>query len=367
MNSVVTAPATELKRFHRDAQPWTQTEPLSDQEPQLAKHHLQRFIDQERKTLLAELVQSLPIGAIVLDNRGRVEAQNRIAEQLIGGDYLGEYWYRMVNKIFTPKENDGHDITLTTGYIVRLSTNSLPNGLGQFITLTDITETRNLQQSLNHQSRLEEMGKISASLAHQIRTPLSSAMLYAENLKKPSLDEPTRERFVNKLSQRLDQIEGQVRDILLYAKRSTLVNDQLDLVALLRDIAAMMNEQVVKQGGCIETHLPKQPVMVKGNKEALSGALINLIENAFDARADCQIQISTERVGQHIRLAIADNGPGIPQDIQQRVTEPFFTTKSTGTGLGLALVKHVVEAHQGRFKIQPNHPQGTLIEMELPL
>src|SRR5690606_13169564 len=121
----------------------------------------------------------LPGGVVVLDGRGRVIEANPLALELLGEPLLGVFWREVIQRSFAPRADDGHEISLQDGRRLSLATRSLAGEPGQLILLTDLTETRRLQDELARHARLSALGRMVASLAHQIRTPLSTALLYA--------------------------------------------------------------------------------------------------------------------------------------------------------------------------------------------
>ena len=141
----------------------------------------------QQASRLNHLLQVMPAGVIVLDGKGYVRQANEQASLLLGEPLEGELWRTIIARSFKPRADDGHEVSLFDGRRVKLSITPLVNEPGQLIVLTDLTETRQLQARLSHLQRLSSLGKMVASLAHQIRTPLSAAMLYAANLTRKNL------------------------------------------------------------------------------------------------------------------------------------------------------------------------------------
>ena len=202
--------------------------------------------ESKNKVLLKQfqqLFQSMPVGVMLLNPEGRVVMTNPIVDRLFGESILGGQWADIVPKSFRPQKDDGHEITMVTGRRVRVETSSLGDVPGQLIILVDLTETHSLQRQLAHHERLSTMGKMVAALAHQIRTPLSSAMLYAGHLQKESLSEDMRQRFSGKLSDRLNNIERQIRDMLIFSKSDIKLDEKVSVSELLNKIAERAQEQ----------------------------------------------------------------------------------------------------------------------------
>ena len=128
-----------------------------------------------------QVLDVMPAGVILLDTQGIVREANPEASKLLELPLVGERWFEVIQKAFAPREDDGHEISLRNGRKVRLAISA--SATGQLILITDLTETRLLQSRISDLQRLSSLGRMVASLAHQVRTPLSSAMLYASNLK----------------------------------------------------------------------------------------------------------------------------------------------------------------------------------------
>ena len=167
---------------------------------------------------LNHLLEVMPAGVIVLDQKGRIKQANQQAAELLGEPLEKELWREIILRLFKPQADDGHEVSLRDGRKVKISITPLVEEKGQLIVLTDLTETRELQSRISHLQRLSSLGKMVASLAHQVRTPLSSAMLYAANLRSLNLKNPMADRFTTNLQNRLKDLESQVNDMLLFAK-----------------------------------------------------------------------------------------------------------------------------------------------------
>ena len=318
---------------------------------------------------LSHLLQVMPAGVIVLDGQGVVRQVNSQASELLGEPLEGELWRTIIARSFKPRADDGHEVSLIDGRRVKLSITPLENEPGQLIVLTDLTETRELQARVSHMQRLSALGKMVASLAHQIRTPLSAAMLYAANLKRKGLGEHATRDFAGKLTDRLKELESQVNDMLLFAKSGEdQVVSEISLSQLLdaiepnaRTIIQQAEQTLSIQGFDGESTLT-------GNLTALQGAILNLIHNGSQISPQgAVINLSVVRSGEHIAISVIDQGPGVPLSMRQKIFEPFFTTKTHGTGLGLAVVKSVVNAHKGQLGVTNLDGRGACFTMTLPI
>jgi two-component system sensor histidine kinase FlrB len=320
---------------------------------------------------LEHLLQVMPAGVVVIDGRGIVRQSNNLAKTLLGEPLEGQLWRTIIARSFKPQADDGHEVSLYDGRKVKLSITPLEEEPGQLIVLTDLTETRQLQQRIGHLQKLSSLGKMVASLAHQIRTPLSAAILYAANLSHSTLNKTSRERFSDKLVSRLRDLESQVNDMLLFAKSGDeQVVTEISLLSLMREVQQGVDAMLQSQKAKLVLSLPEPDVVILGNKTALVGALQNLIHNALTVKPqNALINFTASCQTAHpdwVNLSVTDNGPGVKTENINRVFEPFFTTKSNGTGLGLAVVKSVAQSHQGKVQVTNLVDGGACFTICLP-
>lgn len=340
---------------------------------ELAASKSERIKELQEKEQLAERLESilhaLPAGVIVLDGDGFIQNYNAIALELLGEPLEHQAWNKVSERVFDI-ENSQQELRLNSGRWVTLSTCPLGEQPGQIILLNDVTDRKVLQSSLDQQQRLVTMGQTAASLAHQIRTPLSSAILYSSNLKRTNLNEEDRTILSEKLMARLRHLEHLVNDMLMYARGVDTSNTAFTLTALINELIQT-----------IETHIDAShtnfkwlntinaDVYLKGNRQMLISSFINLFVNAIQAMGDngnLTLRTSLTESNQ-IKIQIEDNGIGIKKENINNVFEPFFTTRSDGTGLGLAVVRAVVHSHNGEINVEQAIPRGTIFSVVLPV
>lgn len=345
---------------------------------------------------LREVLALLPVGVLLLDGKGKVQDANPVAIELLGVPLLGQRWRDVITRSFEPRADDGYEVSLRDGRRVQIATRAMSDGVGQLIVITDLSETRQLQARLAQRDRLASIGHLMASLAHQLRTPISSALLCAHQLQRQSTTDVASARHAARVIERLQHMERQIADMLLVAGggspkvESIVVDELLDrLFELYVPLAKQHGITLIRDG-----RLPGGCVI--GNRDALNGALGNLLDNAFHACQQrgmagqqrdtpernapsekstqppgvCAGQVTLQLALQgsdRIVLAIADNGCGMSPAVMARLREPFFTTKRTGTGLGLAVVQAVIESHQGELAISSEPGKGSRFALSLPL
>ncbi|TKB47245.1 PAS domain-containing protein [Ferrimonas sediminicola] len=321
--------------------------------------------DNQAQSRLHHLMQCLPAGVLLLDDMGVVEQANPAAVELLGEELEGRPWRQIIDSVFAPQADDGHEVSLKNGRRISLTTRSLTPESGQLLMLTDLTETRALQQNVSHMQRLSALGKMAASLAHQIRTPLSAALLYGANLSSPRLDDAGRSRFQQKLMARLGELEQRVNDLLLFARGGhTQKSEPVRVSNLLEDLKGSC-EAVLSQRRAELSLVFGVDACIQANANALQGALQNLVNNALEAEATA-VRISTEELKGRVVIQVADNGRGMTPDQQRQAMTPFYTTKANGTGLGLAVLHSICRAHDGTVSLASLPGQGSQFTLTFP-
>lgn len=349
-----------------------QVERLSQE---LAVAHDDRLEQFEQNKYLANrlerLLDALPGGVVVLSGKGIVQETNSVAVELLGEPLKGMEWRTVIQRAFEPQADDGHDISLKDGRRVSISTSSLGKEPGQILLITDVTEKRLLQDRLGRYQRLSAMGQMAASLAHQIRTPTASALLYLSNLGRNGTDPETVSKYSDKVREQLRHIEAMVRDMLVYAKggadaQTSIFTTQELIDSLTQSVQAQLDHNGVTLA--LENHV--SGIQLKGNREALIGALLNLVMNSIHAVGQEPLRIElcfARHDANTISITVNDNGIGIPSEIQANIFDPFVTTRPQGTGLGLAVVKSIVEKHGGAINLESTQGKGTKVTITFPI
>lgn len=343
-----------------------------NQQLAIANGELKRqFLEKEALSQrLTALHAALPAGVVVLDETEHVIEANPAAEMMFGHALGGRAWAVVQACALRPSNNP--DEWITTGQAearrLALSTSALPGSSGRILLFHDVTHAHALQLELARHQRLSAMGEVAARLAHQLRTPLATALLYASQLAQPRLVEADRTRFAEKIVARLTHLEHLIQDMLLYVRGEAGGREPIKVAELFADLRQVMEPQMLERGLVFQLAQGKDEAKVSGSREALTGALVNLLENAMQwSPAGGKVSLLSEVIGEEVWLRVRDTGPGIEAATLERMFDPFFTTRADGTGLGLAIVRGVAQAHGGEIMVQSTPGSGAEFALRLPL
>ena len=344
----------------------------------ISAEHIQQSTNTDADQLAnrhSRLLAVLPAGVVVIDGSGFIQEANEAAISLLGEPLSGERWVNVIERAFDPKPSDGHDVSLKDGRLVHISTNPLGHEPGQIILLQDVTDTRALQSKVSHLQRLSTIGEVTARLAHQIRTPLSSAMLYLSPLLKEGADEQVKQRFATRVKDSLTHMEQLIRDLLSFSRGDMASPSPVAVSELLSELEQQFSAQNDVENSTVTMTLVNQvnDDYIYGSQSALISAITNLLNNARQAcEGHGQIEVMAEYAEnnakeQCIQISVNDNGEGMSEAELNKVLTPFYTTRSNGTGLGLAVVQSIVKAHRGLLAIESEPKKGSSVKLLFPI
>jgi two-component system sensor histidine kinase FlrB len=344
---------------------------------------------QEKEALshrLGALLEALPGGVVVLDAAGMVVQANPAAVRLLGDDLLDRPWTDVESARLAPADApQERRLRAPDGGLrerwVSVSASALDPAGARILLLSEVTEARRLREQLERHQRLSAMGEMAAGLAHQLRTPLATALLDAGNLTRAQLSHADRLRFAERAQARLRDLERMIGDMLTFVRGVPAAQECIPLALLIAECSQTMEPQMQARGVAFAVRDRAPQAAVLGNRKALAGALANLLQNALqscaapDARAvACPPQVELEAQFEQgdgaeaaVLVRVSDSGPGMAPEVQARLFEPFFTTRADGTGLGLAIVRSVVHAHGGEVAVESAPGRGAVFTVRLPL
>lgn len=312
-----------------------------------------------------DILSSLPTALVILNAKGRIVWLNPPAEAMLGYGLIDSLWLDVLLRAFAPRADDGHEVSLADGRRVHVAISCLDSLPGNLITLTDITATRDYEKAKENDQRLVSIGTMTAQLAHQIRTPLASAMLYLEHVyNKINLDERSK-NWIKRIQECHASIEQQIQDLLLFARGTSIKPEPFDMDVWCSQLVERAKPFIESYSAQFKVHNYLKNNQATIHAESLLGAVLNLIINSLQSESN-EINLTLASMDNSgIQISVEDNGTGMKDEVKTQACSPFFTTKAKGTGLGLAVVFAVVKAHGGKVHIESAEGIGTQVTLKI--
>ncbi len=328
------------------------------------------------------ILQSIPSGVIAFDHDMRVLAINAAAARILNwipehavGQSVQTIFYghaavAAMMEMSQTEHRQEHLIARVDGEQVWLgiTASTLCNAqhevLGTTVVFADLTEVKRLQEHVELKRRLADLGEISGWISHEFRNNMGTILGYAKLLGRRLSTDAKAQEMALAIEQEVIAMERLITEILSYAKKERIKPVPVELAALLQGLVAGFAKrfpQVVWKTQWEEVQMVLDETLIRQ-------AFSNLIQNAIEAMgAQGQITLSVSgMVDETIQVAIADSGPGVPREARLHLFSPFFTTKSRGTGLGLALAHKIVLAHGGSIHVHNLEESGAVFTVHLP-
>jgi len=251
-----------------------------------------------------------------------------------------------------------------------------------YVLLTDIEDRTNalarleqMQSDFAHMNRVSTMGELAASLSHEITQPIASARNNARaaqnflNMQPPELGE-VGEALASVVGD-VDRAGGIIDRIRDHIRKAPPRLEHFDLNAAIDEVIVLAQSAVVRNGVSVQTRLVDGLLPVEGDRVQLQQVVLNLVLNAVEAMGSVEsgareLSISTAKDRTGVLVAVRDTGPGIDPAHLERIFEAFYTTKSSGVGMGLAICRSIIDAHGGRLWVDANRPRGAIFQFTLP-
>ena len=216
------------------------------------------------------------------------------------------------------------------------------------------------------QEKLASLGVLAAGVAHEIRNPLTAIKFRLFSLKKSLPNDGGDNEDADVIGNEISRLERIVRDFLLFARPSDPELVAVPAQRVAQEVFDLMKPQLEKTGITVKLETPV-PGWVRADTQQIKQVLINLVQNSAESIVrDGNITLRVADESGEVRLEVVDNGKGIPEEVQSRLFDPFFSTKEGGTGLGLAIAARIVEKHNGELRYQTHPNRGTTFTIALP-
>ncbi|MFI5206396.1 MAG: ATP-binding protein [Gemmatimonadales bacterium] len=330
-----------------------------------------------------QLVDAIRPAIAVVDAAGAIRRANQAFAGLVGSPVkaltgrpwlflLPPAWADPIGRALSAPDGEGGEIrTDQRTFTVRAHPLADEPGVSVLL-IEDVTETRRLQEQLVQSEKLSAIGQLIAGVAHELNNPLASVLGFADFLGESGQMPAELAEPVRVIQQEAQRAAGIVRNLLTFARRQEQDHRHVDVGSILQRTVQLLGNQLV--GLKVEPRLEIEADLpaVACSPNQLQQVFLNLINNAAQAIASTGsggiVTISARAWLDGVAVEVKDDGPGIPDDLQQRVFEPFFTTKPAGqgTGLGLSICQGIIKEHGGRITLKSKRGEGATFTVELP-
>ena len=245
--------------------------------------------------------------------------------------------------------------------------------LGAVVFLNDFTEIKKLEQEIAFKDKMASLGEMSSGLAHELRNSMGAIIGFAKLLLKRKDDPDSQSQAVDGIVKEAMNMEIMLKSFLAFAKPLSLKIEAVPLKDIVEECYLSLKETLRENRVAFKVNSDPELSPIWGDRILLKQCLQNLIQNSIDAMprgGKLNIRLGEKQQGAKERLLmmeISDTGYGIPKEIQDKVFNPFFTSKENGTGLGLSIVKKIISLHHGKIELESKPNQGTTFRLSLPI
>ncbi|PVZ85669.1 sensor protein ZraS [Serratia sp. S1B] len=343
---------------------------------------------QASKAFASEIISNLPIGLITTDEQHQIRVVNPVAERMLGYDAIALVGQKSQQALpiewnqWVERNAQGQAVIeqemeyrLPDGQILPLSvsvTNILSqcgDFLGNVFIFRDLREVRQLQEEIRRKEKLAAIGDLAAGVAHEIRNPLSSIKGFASYFAARSLPGSEEQELAKVMAKEVDRLNRVISELLALVRPSDLCLKPTDINAVIEHSLLLIHQDAQQKSISIHYRCNNPLPSIEIDPDHFTQALLNLYLNAIQAmETEGVLEVDVEVVGDRdLHIIVSDSGRGIPPDELAKIFNPYFTTKATGTGLGLTIVQKVIEEHQGTIMVTSSPQSGTRFEMIIPL
>lgn len=347
--------------------------------------------DESNKKLLKQLLDMIPLGMAVVDRKGDIVMLNehlglnykQSYPHLRSEDFIGRAFYetfegvgqqdflkQRINKAIQGTRSSW-DAIRTGGSIYSVGAFPLYDPDTRYIEYSvvivqDMSEMEKLKNELINIERLSMVGQMAASITHEIRNPMAVVRGFLQLMKEKSPE--TLDHYYRIVMDELDRANGIINDFLSLAQNRIAEKEECHIHDIIHELSPLLWADANLRGQSIDLRLGNYVPRLHLNAKEMKQLILNLCRNAMEAMDDKgALTIETRMVGERVELCVKDTGFGIPKDKLDRLFEPFYTTKSKGTGLGLALCMSIVQRHHGTISVESEEGIGTTFTISFPL
>lgn len=338
------------------------------------------------KENLDQIMSTLQDGLVLFTRDGRIVLVSASAERFVGRQ-RGEMLGYTVEQVFDDSTRLGQivldafalrqpvtprEIELERGRRVQIGLDFISERgeqLGALLTMRDAESVKKIENEIELSRRLAAIGRLTSGVAHEVKNPINSIVVHLEVLREKLLQiDPETKRHMDVISSEIHRLDRVVKTLVDFTRPVELKLSELDLREIVEDVVALSAPEAERHGVNIDKQVDSEPLMVRVDADLIKQGLLNVVLNGVQAMPNGgPLNVIADRVGQTARIVVQDRGAGIPPEIREKVFNLYFTTKKTGSGIGLAMTYRVLQLHNGALDFESAPGQGTTFRMLLPM
>jgi len=337
------------------------------------------------KENLDQIMGNLQDGLMLFTQEARVVLVSASAEQFVGrdrGSMLGSHVSDVFNRdtrlgravlegfeqrrSFAQRELAGEN-----GRHVQVSLDFIEEEgqpIGALLTMRDAESVRKIEDEIELSRRLAAIGRLTSGVAHEVRNPINAIMVHLEVLREKIRQiDPESRRHMDVIGNEIQRLDRVVQTLVDFTKPVELRISEIDLRRIVEDVSALASPEASRHGVTLQCDLPPESLTIKADADLIKQAVLNIAINGIQAMPDGgALQLSARREDGMVEVEVHDQGPGIPPEIRDKIFNLYFTTKKSGSGIGLAMTYRVVQLHNGTMDFDSPPGQGTTFHLRFP-
>ncbi len=338
------------------------------------------------KSNVDQIMASLQDGLMLFTHDSRVVLVSAAIETFVGRS-RGELLGRTVKEIFSPESPFGslmldafrlhhnigqHEIEMPNGRRVHISLDFIHERgtqIGALLTMRDAESARRIEDEIELSRRISASGRVTRGVAHEVKNPINAIVLHLQLLRnKLQQIDPDTTRHVDIIDSEIHRLDRVVQILVDFTRPRDLHLEEADLRLILDEVSLLAAPDAEQHGVSLVRELPNEPVMVKVDVDFIKQAILNVVINGVQAMPNRgSLAVTARRDDDTVVMEIRDQGAGIPQGLQDKIFELYFTTKKTGSGIGLAQTYQIMQWHYGSVDFESAEGKGTTFRLRLPL
>jgi signal transduction histidine kinase len=270
-----------------------------------------------------------------------------------------------LEKVEIPTET-GHRIQASLEFIHDAHTQ---RGLGALVTLHDLESAEKIESDLELSRRMAAIGRLTSGVGHEVKNPINAIVVHLELLKSKLGDQNEKaSRHIEVIDVEIHRLDRVVQTLVDFSRPVELELQEHDLRNVVGDVLALSTEEFSMRNVVLDSRIPSSPLLVNVDAGLLKQAVLNVIQNGAQSMPEGgTLEVSLDEEKKYAVLRIKDHGPGIPPELREKIFDLYFTTKSGGSGIGLAMTYRILQLHHGSVEVQSNAERGAEFVLRIPL